>query len=412
MSNQQKINVMPQHRRNLYVLSTAIFLAAISWNQVLPFLPRFLEEMGVKKNLLQWSGVVYACQSLAAIVTLPFWGKMGDRYGQKRMTIRAGICLTGIYFGMSVCNAPWQLAMLRFLNGALTGFVPGSVALIACNTPEELAPRAVATAQTSSAAGQIIGPAIGGAMAAVSFIGYRGSMRISGVAVLISTIMVWRLVKVKSKPAPVEKTSLLQDFATSLKSPALASVMVAVMLYSAFFAAIQPFLVIHLGRIAGRSPQWVSGVVFSLPPLAFLLSAQPWTRFGEKWGFHNGVIIGLLGASVCVACLCPIRNIWAFAAVFFLSGLALASVNPSCGAIICDKVDEGFRGRAYGMLYSAGTFGSLWAPLAAAPIAGWFGIPVIFACLGGLLLIGVAAFRVLVRKWPEPVPARQSYGKI
>jgi MFS transporter, DHA1 family, multidrug resistance protein len=313
---------------------------------------------------------------------------------------------------MSICNAPWQLALLRFLNGALTGFVPGSVALIACNTPEELAPRAVATAQTSSAAGQIIGPAVGGMMAAVGFLGYRGSMRISGVAVLISTIMVWRLVQVKSKPAPVEKTSLLQDFATSLWSPALASVMVAVMLYSAFFAAIQPFLVIHLGNIAGRSPQWLSGAVFSLPPLAFLLSAQPWTRFGEKWGFHKGVMIGLLGASICVAFLFPIRNIWAFAAVFFLSGLALAAVNPSCGAIICDKVDEGFRGRAYGMLYSAGTFGSLWAPLAAAPVAGRFGIPVIFACLAGLLLIGVAAFRVLVRKWPETMPARHSYREI
>jgi DHA1 family multidrug resistance protein-like MFS transporter len=399
---------MPQHRRNLYVLSVAIFLAAVSWNQVLPFLPRFLEQMGVKHNLLQWSGVVYAAQSLAAIVTLPFWGKMGDRYGQKRMTIRAGVCLVGIYLGMSLCSAPWQLAVLRFLNGALTGFVPGSVALIACNTPKELAPRAVATAQTSSAVGQIIGPAIGGVMAAI--IGYRGSMRVSGAAVLISTVMVWRLVRVKDKPAPTEKTSLIQDFAVSLKSPVLASVMLAVMLGSAFIAGMQPFLVIHLGRIAGRSPDWLAGAIFSLPPLAFLASARLWTRCGETWGFHRVVSVGLLGAALSGICLTPVRNIWVFGVVFFISGIFLATISPSCGAIICDKVEEGFRGRAYGMLYSAGTFGALWAPLAAGPVASWWGLPVIFACLGGLLVVGAAAFRGLVQKWPGTTPAGQPYG--
>ncbi|MDO8588373.1 MAG: MFS transporter [Armatimonadota bacterium] len=388
---------MPHHRRNLYVLSATIFFASVSWNQVFPFLPLFLKDIGAGRHLLQWSGAVYAIACLAAIVTLPFWGKMGDKYGQKPMTIRAGVCLTLVYFGMSLCRNPWQLLVLRFLNGALTGFIPGSVALIATNTPKELAPRAVATAQTASAAGQIVGPAIGALLATA--IGYRGSMVVSGFAVMVSTLLVWLLVKVKYKPEPAGQTSLLEDFRISLRSPVLASVMLTLLLYSAFLSSIQPFLTLHLGRMSGSRAIGLAGVVFALPPIAFLLSAYPWTRFGERRGHHRSIYIGLAGAAVCASVLSMMRNVWAFSIVYLVAGVFLAALSPSSGAIVCGKVEESFRGRAYGMLYSAGTLGAFVAPLAASHMAVAYGIPSIFVAISGLFVAGAAVFRVLVGKW-------------
>ncbi|MDO8683429.1 MAG: MFS transporter, partial [Armatimonadota bacterium] len=377
---------MPYYRRNLYVLSLTMFLAAVSWNQVLPFLPLFLKEMGVKRHLMQWSGIVFAAQSLAAIVTLPYWGKLGDKYGQKQMTIRAGIFLTLIYLGMSICQTPFQLAALRFLNGALTGFMPGSITLIATNTPKEMAPRFVATAQTASAAGQILGPALGGFLAAI--IGYRGSMQISGIAVLVSTILVLVLVQVKNKPEPSEKTSLLEDFAISFRSPVLLFTMIAVMLYSIYLAAIFPFLTLHLGKMSRHAPQWLTAAPYSLPPLAFMLSAHLWSRIGERRGYDRAIHIGMLTAGTCAVALIFVHNIWAFSLIFFIAGVFLAAISPSAGAIICTRVEEGFRGRAYGMLYSAGTLGALIAPLVAGQIAASMGVQMVFVFAGISLLMG------------------------
>ena len=388
---------MPYYRRNLIVLSVTIFLAALSWQQVVPFLPLFMREMGVEHNLLRWVGIVFAAQSVASIVTLPFWGKLGDRFGQKAMVIRAGVCLSAIYFGTSIASSPWELTLYRFLNGALTGFIPSSFALIATNTPQERAPRAVATAQTASAVGVIIGPAVGGLLAAL--LGYRGSLRVSGLAVAIATLLVWLLVQAPNKPRDVEETSLAQDFATALGSPIVSSVMLISLLGSMFHGAIQPILVLHLGKMNHGAPDWLTGVVYALPAGAFVLTARRWTQFGERWGFDRSVVVGLTVAAAFAVSLTFARSVWLFGPLFFMTGLFMAALSPSAAGITCTRVKGTFQGRAYGMQQSASFTGALLAPLAATQVAAVLGMPAVFVFAGAVLLIGAMGFRRLVRKW-------------
>jgi MFS transporter, DHA1 family, multidrug resistance protein len=398
---------MPYYRRNLFILSITIFLSAASWNQVVPFLPLFLRDLGVKTGALQWSGWVFAAPAIASIVAMPFWGKMGDRHGQKKMVIRAGICLSAIYFGMSICTAPWHLVMLRFLNGALTGFIPGSMALIATNTPQEYAARSVATAQTASAAGQILGPAVGGFLAAIFT--YRGSMRISGAAVLLSVLLVLFLVKEPNKERIAEPTTLLQDFAASLRSPILAPIMLILLLYGLFVGSISPILTVHLTRMnagmpisfAGRmlSLTEFAGLVFALLPAAFLLSTYYlWTRLGERRGFHRNVQIGLVGTTVSAFALAVTKNIWVFSALFFTAGLWLAAINSATSAIICTEIDEGSRGHAYGMQLSANMLGALIAPLVAGYVGSALGIPSVFILISVIFLAGSFVFPMTRRR--------------
>lgn len=390
---------MPYYRRNIYILSISIFLAAASWTQVVPFLPLFLRELGAEQNLLRWVGIVFAAHPVAGMLFMPYWGKLGDSYGRKPMIIRAGLCLTAIYFGMSFCTTPWQLVIFRFLNGALTGFIPSSITLLATNTPEDHAPRAVASAQTAVAAGTIVGPAIGGLLA--SLIGYRGSMRLSGIAVLISTLLVLLLVKEPNKVKPSEKTSLLQDFTISMRSPILSSILLTVMIGAMFAAAINPVLTLHLENLGGHIPAWLAGVVFSLPGVAFIMSAHLWTHLGERKSFERVVIIGLIGGAIGSFLLTTAHSIWLFASLYFAVGLWLAAISPSTAALICSRVDESFRGRAYGMQTSATMFGSLIAPLAATQIGTAFGIPAVFMFVGTVFIIGLLLFRVMLGGWPK-----------
>jgi len=384
---------MPYYRRNIVVLSATIFLTALSWNQVVPFLPLFLKEMNVGRHLFQWVGVVFSAGAVASIIAMPFWGKMGDSYGRKAMVIRAGVCLTGIYFGMSICRAAWQVALFRFLNGALTGFIPGSVTLIATNTPREFAPRSVATAQSASAAGLIVGPAVGGLLA--ELIGYRGAMRISGLCVGICTLLVWLLVQEPNKGERPEKTSLLQDFSVSLRSPVMSSMMLAVMAAWMFSAAIGPFLTLHLHGMDRGAPDWLAGAVFALPAAAFLLSAHSWTRLGERVGYERAILTGLIGGGVATIALAFASSIWVFGLLYFVAGVWMAAVSPSAGAMMCTQIEESFRGRAYGMLQSAGMLGALIAPLAATQIASVFGLRAIFALTGVICIAGALGFRLV-----------------
>ncbi|NPV80951.1 MAG: MFS transporter [Firmicutes bacterium] len=404
---------LPYYKRNLYVLSFTIFLAAVSWNQVVPFLPIFLRDLGVPdSDLAQWSGIIFAMQSVSGIVMQPLWGKLADRFGRKPMVVRAGICLVLIYMGMSICKTAWQLAIFRFLNGALTGFIPGSIALIATNTPELLSGRYVAIAQTASATGGIIGPAIGGALAGL--FGFRGAMQISGVVVLFSTLLVIWIVKEPNKASINVETSLLEDFRIAVRNPVLLVVMGTTMIAWIVSGAIQPILTIYLEQLSSVEAHWLSGIVFSLPGLGFLLTAYRWSCLGERISYYGALLRGLIGTGLSVFALALVTNIWQFAIFYFVSGVFMAAIAPCAAALIATKVDESFRGRAYGIQQAAGTMGGFVAPLAGGMIGGLLGLRYVFvftaavSLLGALMLRGkpgaqrvVAPTKMQARLWPH-----------
>ena len=389
---------MPYYKRNLYVLSVAVFLASLSWQQVIPFLPKFLNEIGGGGHHYEtWISVVFACQSLAAIVAMPFWGKMGDSYGRKPMIIRAGICLSVVYFGMSLCQAPWQLAILRFLNGALTGFIPSSYALVSTNTPENRAPRYVALLESTSNIGLIVGPSIGALLA--RYAGYRASMVISGMAVLLSTIAVSFLVQEPNKVSVKEKTSLVQDFRLAFKSPILISLMVTMMLVWTYGNSINPYLVLHIEKLHGWRPWWLPALTYSLPGIAFVLFAYRWSLQGQRWGYERNILIGLAGGALGAVLLFSIHNVWAFAVTYFITGIFMSTLSPSVGAVTSTQVPAAFRGRAYGIQQSAGTCASFLAILTAGQVARVFGYGAVFLFVACVFLTGLMVFRSMVRHW-------------
>ncbi len=379
------------HKRNLIVLSVTIFFAACSWNQIVPFLPLYIESMNVTGSVARWSGIIFAMHFLAAFIAQPLWGKLGDRVGRKPMIIRAGFGLVLVYFGLSISTTPWHLAFWRFVNGAVTGFIPGSIALIATNTPDHMSARYVALAQTASAAGGIAGPALGGIMAAV--LGYRLSLRVSGVVLLLATLAVWMLVREEKTGTAVERTTIWQDLRAVFESKVLQGVMLTVMLATGLVQGFAPILTLYMRQISPEVPDIIAGGIFSLPGLAFVLVAYRWTKAGERRGFPWTITAGLIGSGLVLIGLGAMTNIWGFAAGYFVYGIFAATLMPSAAALIATKVREDFRGRAYGVQQSASMFGGLVAPLAGGVIGDILGLEYIFVFSGIASLVGVWCLR-------------------
>ncbi len=369
---------MPYYRRNVYVLSTTVFLASLCWNLVMPFLVFFMRDLGASgADLPYWTGLAFAAHPLAGMLMQPLWGKIGDASGRKRMILRAGFCLSGVYFGMSLCQTPLQLVIMRFLNGALTGFIPSSYALIATNTPQQYAPRSLATAQAMGQVGLIAGPALGG-LAAAAF-GYRGTMQISGAAILLAVLLVWWLVEEKNKPTDPDDTSLLQDFKTGVKSPMQLSLMLVTFLTWTISLAAGPYLALHLKSLASGGPDWLLGIMYSLPAAAFVATAHLWAEAGERIGHHKTIFAGMLAGGVLMLALPFTRSIWLFGALYFAAGAWVAALSPSSAALTSARITEAFRGRAYALQLSAGTLGGLIAPLVGARLIAAYGTPAMFA---------------------------------
>lgn len=397
---------LPYYRRNLYVLWVSVFLVSASWTQVIPFLPLFLSQIGVTDGLNFWSGVVVSAHFVSSLFMLPVWGKLSDRFGRKPMIIRAGLSLSVIYVATSFATQAWHVALLRFLNGALTGFIPMSTALIGTNTPGPYAPRFVASLQTSSAAGSIIGPVIGGTLAGI--FGVKGGLIASGTLVFLSTLLALFFVEERHQPiVEEEKTSIIADVRTAFASPVMWVVLFVSMLGQAASTGVQPVLVLHIEEMLGqRANAFLTGMVMALPGIAFVLSATRWVRLMDKHHVDRLIQAAFLGTGVMYMVTGAMPHIWLFAPVFFVGSLFVAAFRPIGAAMITSAVEQDFRGRAFALQTSASTLGGLLGPIVAGLIADYYGRRAVFVALGALLVLSP----IVLRRHNERV-AQQGVGQ-
>lgn len=388
---------LPYYRRNLYVLWLSTFLVAASWTQVIPFLPLFLQQMGVTENLNLWSGLAVSAHFVSGIFMQPIWGKFGDRFGRRPMLIRAGLSLSVLYFLTSLATEPWHVVVLRFLNGSLSGFIPMSVALVGTNTPPQYSTRFVASVQTSAASGTIIGPVIGGTLAAI--FGVRGALTASAVLVFISTLLTVFFVRERHRPQTSEPTSIVADLRTALRSPVLWIVLFTGAIGQSASQAIQPVLVLHVEELLGANASaFLTGVILALPGIAFVLSATRWVRLLDRRNVRQVLVLAFIGAGAGYVLSGLAGVIWLFVPVFFVASLFVAAFRPVGAAMITRDVDAGFRGRAFGLQSSATTLGGLIGPLLAGVIADFFSRGAVFVVMGIILLFGPFVLRRYDRK--------------
>jgi len=78
-------------RRNQLVVCVAVFMVFMGFAFVLPFLPLYVRQLGVTSDeaAATWAGVLIGIAPLLAGLLAPVWGRLGDRYGQKPMAVRA-----------------------------------------------------------------------------------------------------------------------------------------------------------------------------------------------------------------------------------------------------------------------------------------------------------------------------------
>lgn len=382
-----------------------MFLVSASWTQVIPFLPLFLSQIGVTEGLNFWSGIVVSAHFVSSLFMLPVWGKMSDRFGRKPMIIRAGISLSVIYIATSFATAAWHVAALRFLNGALTGFIPMSIALVGTNTPAQLAPRFVATLQTGSAAGTIIGPVIGATLAGV--FGVKGGLIASGVLVFLSTVLAFFFVEERHQPVPQEdKTSILADVRYALASPVMWVVLLISMIGQAGSTGVQPVLVLYIEDLLGTDANaFLTGLIMALPGAAFVFSATRWVRFMDKYSVRQLINVALVGTGTMYVVSGMMPNVWLFAPVFFIGSLFVAAFRPVGAAMVTSDVDADFRGRAFALQTSASTLGGLVGPLLAGLIADLYGRSAVFMAIGALLVLSPFVLRPYGRRMEDAARA-------
>lgn len=377
-------------RRNLYVLWIGVFFCSMAYSMVIPFMSLFIaHDLGITDHLTIWSGFTFGITFLASALIAPFWGSLSDKYGRKPMLLRSGFALCLVYVLNAFVRNPFELVLVRILTGLLSGYVPSAIALIATNTPEKKVGFSLGIMSTAGAAGGIIGPLVGGALS--KFVGYRESFLVAGAIVLVPTLIAWLFVREYNFDRNRARSRVVDDLRAASENRPLMRHLTIVLIVTASVMVLEPLLslyVLELGANAADA-SFSSGIIFSAVGISTVLAAPIWAKIGERIGYRNTLMIGLVGGGLGNVLQVFFHDIFGFGMLRFVYGLFFAAVFPALNALIVQTTEPEFRGRAFSLNQSAGQLGNMMGPIAGGTLAGWVAIPVVFM-LNGLLLAATA----------------------
>lgn len=360
---------------------------------VLPFISLYIEGFGsFSESYVQtWSGWIFGVTFVTAFIFSPIWGRIGDKYGRKKILILSAAGLGLSVFLMGFATSVWELFLLRLFMGIFTGFIPMSQALIATQTPKKVAGQVLGTLQTGSITGSLMGPLLGGVLA--DMFGYAATFKWTSITILLSGVIVLFgvreiLVQHSADDNEHRSYSTKEVLLHIIQHPVLLIVMLISVLVQVAHFSIQPILSLYVAEIHGpASIAFFSGMAFSAAGLGNLLMAKRWGRLGDRIGYTKILIFLLFMAGIVYFPGAFVTNIWQLVILRFLLGISIGGIVPVRIAYIRQEAPLSMQGEVLGYNTSLRFLGNIIGPALGGALAGFFGFSSVFFVTSGLLIL-------------------------
>lgn len=389
-------------KENLRVAWFGSFLTGASISLVVPFMPIFIEQLGIEGDQVAfYAGLAISVSAVSAALVSPIWGILADKYGRKPMMIRAGLAMTITMGGLAFVPNIYWLLFLRLLNGVFTGFVPNATALIASQVPKDKSGAALGTLSTGVVAGTLTGPFVGGFIAEI--FGIRNVFLLVGAFLFSAAILTIFFIKEDFQPVAKEKAIPTKEVFSSFKYPRLLINLFLTSFVIQFSAqSIGPILALYV-RDLGQAENllFVSGLIVSSMGFSSMMSAGILGKLGDKVGNHRLLVAAQI-YSVIIYLLCAHATSPLQLGLYrFLFGLGTGALIPGVNALLSKMTPKSGISRIFAFNQVFFYLGGVIGPMAGSAVAGYLGYHAVFyataACVAFSCLCNLVQFRSLLK---------------
>ncbi len=384
-------------RRNQVAVTAAAFIGFTGFTLVMPFLPLYFAELGVQDpgEIALWSGVSLGVTPAVTAAMAPFWARLADRFGRKMMVARSLASFVVIMSILGLVTAPWQVFLLRTIQGLFAGYGAIAMTMAAESAPPEHLATAIGWVQTAQRLGPALGPVIGGVLAQAT--GLRNAFFVSAGFYFMAFLLVlfgYREVDTRREeepdtpfPAiPFSALRIVPHFVLFLTA------VLALQLVDRSFGPILPLYLLEIG-IPDERATFLSGVLFTITAVAAAVGNQTsaWLLDRYKVAALMPIMGGMSAVAALVLGAAPPVPVLLVTAVPFGYGIGVATTSIYTAAT--HAVPANARGVAFGYLTRANLIGLAVSPVVAGIIGSLSMRAVFLTDAVGLALLAWAVHR-------------------
>jgi len=398
---------------NLISVWFGCFFTGLAISQIIPFLPLYLEQLGVSggESLSLWSGLTFSITFVISAAVAPLWGSLADRKGRKLMLLRAAFGMGVVILLQAFVTEAWQLLLLRALMGLTSGYIPNAMALVAAQVPRERSGWALCCVSTGQIGGVILGPMLGGLLA--DWVGLRTVFIVTAVLLMVSFLVTLFLIK-ETGYTPVSKKDKLsgREVFRSLDNPKLMiCLFFTTMVIQMCNGSVNPILTLFVRELAPAAENiaFLSGVIAALPGVSALLAAPRLGRLGDRIGTQRILLATMVISLLLFVAMSFVTSATQLGVLRFLLGFADGAMMPAVQTLLVRHSRDNITGRIFGYNQSFMYLGNVAGPLLGAAVSAVAGFRWVFFATAVVVLINVVFLKRFYRRPKTPLPA--SAGK-
>jgi len=171
--------------RPLFIIFLTIFVNLIGFGIIIPLLPFYAETFGASPAVI---GLLFAVYSICQLVAAPALGDISDRYGRRPVLVFSLAGTVVSFVMLAVAHSLTMLFLARIVDGLSGGNISTARAYVADITEPKDRARAYGLIGAAFGLGFILGPAISGVLAPVS---YTAPIWAAAALTLVATIVAW-----------------------------------------------------------------------------------------------------------------------------------------------------------------------------------------------------------------------------
>ncbi|WP_040156225.1 MFS transporter [Mobilicoccus massiliensis] len=389
MPSMSSTSARPPVPAEIRVLIGAAFVIALGFGIVAPVLPQYARSFGVGVTA---ASIIVSAFAFARLVFAPGGGALIAKFGERPVYI-AGLLIVAVSTAATGFAQTYpQLLIFRGLGGiGSTMFTVSAMGLIVRLSPPTIRGRVSGYYATAFLTGNILGPALGGALAPF---GYRVPFFIYAVALVIASGVVALFLSGASlRPEPGAVPLPIMTFREALRDSAYRAALVSGFANGWTNFGVRNALLPMFAAAVPTLGDWTAGVALTVFAAGNALALQAGGRLVDSRGRKRVLIVGLVVSSAATVVFGYVENLLPFLVLSAVAGMGAGLLNPAQQAAVADVVGNGRNGgKVLAYFQMSQDVGTIVGPVLTGVVADAAGFGPAFAITGAVTVLAALAW--------------------